>query len=73
MCLLFIVGEMRPNPSRHDQDERPVIHIQPISPTNKFIVGIACEAAVGPRCQGQADSSGSRATFKSELIAPMQS
>jgi hypothetical protein len=47
MRPLFVVGQMRPNPLRHHHDERPIIHIQPITSPNKFIVGVACERAIG--------------------------
>ncbi len=31
MCAFFIVGQKRPDPLRHDHDERPIIHVQPNS------------------------------------------
>ena len=43
----FIVRQMRPDALRHYHDERPIIHIQPITAPNKLIVRIACERAIG--------------------------
>ena len=49
MRSLFIVGQMRPDSLRHRHDEAAVIHIQPITTPNKFIVGVSSERAVGLR------------------------
>ncbi len=47
MCPLLVVSEVRPNPLRHDHDERPIIHVRPIAASNQLIVGVASERAIG--------------------------
>ena len=47
MCSLFIIGQMRANSLRHHQNQRPIIHVELITATDKFIVGVAGERAIG--------------------------
>jgi hypothetical protein len=44
---LFIVGQMRANSLGHNQHKGSIIHVQPITATDKFIVGVARERAIG--------------------------
>jgi hypothetical protein len=47
MRSLFVVWQMRPDPVRHRHYEAAIIHVQPITSTNKFVRGIPRKRAIG--------------------------
>jgi hypothetical protein len=57
MRSLFIVGQIRPDSLGHHQNQRPIIHVKPITTAHKLIVGVACERAIGFAAKVQADRS----------------
>jgi hypothetical protein len=46
MCPLFLIREVRTDSVGHDQNESPIIHIQPVGTTDKLIVAVSDERAV---------------------------
>jgi hypothetical protein len=63
LVALLIVGQMRPDALCHHHNERPIIHVQPITAPNKLIVGVACESGYRAHYQGQVGKSGSCITL----------
>ena len=47
MCSLFIFGQIRPDPLRHDHNECAVIHVHPIATTNKLVRSVLDEGTIG--------------------------
>jgi hypothetical protein len=47
MCPLFVVGQICPNPLRHNHDECSVIHIHPIASTNELVRSVPYEGTIG--------------------------
>jgi hypothetical protein len=59
MCPLFVVGQICANPIDHDHNECAVIHVHPISPTNKFVRTVPVRRDYRDRRLGQAHRTGS--------------
>jgi hypothetical protein len=51
MRSLFVVCQMRSNSIRHYHYEAPIIHVQPIASTNKLVLGVPREWAIGFRAK----------------------
>ena len=62
MRPLFIVGQMRPDFLRHHQNKRPIIHVQPITAPNKFVVTVRVRTGYRVHYQDRFDRSGSYIT-----------
>jgi hypothetical protein len=46
MRPFFFIGQVRADAVHHDQNERAIIHIEPIRPTDKFIGTVSNERAI---------------------------
>ncbi len=68
MRALLVVAEVRPDPLRHDHDERPIIHVQPNSRAEPAYCWRRERTGYWAHCQDQARKNGASGADHAEAV-----